>query len=147
MAYQAKRKSVYTEDFELTEEDGTVVHTLHVALDPDSVVTKLSEKHVALVKALQSVQSVRQASSEEDKAQGLEVLGRAVLDLLEAVFGKEDAGIITNFYSGRYIEMCQEVVPFITSVVIPKVRKLAQQNCRQVRAEYSRQKNPFRRRL
>jgi len=32
MAYQAKRKQLYTEDFELTEENGTVVHRLHVEL-------------------------------------------------------------------------------------------------------------------
>ena len=58
MAYQAKRKKLYTEDFELAEEDGTVVHTLHVALDPDSMARKLSEKHMALVKALQDVKAI-----------------------------------------------------------------------------------------
>ena len=143
MAYQAKRKTVYTEEFELTEEDGTVFHTLHVSLDPDSVVARLSEKHVALVKALQNVQGVRQASSEEEKARGLEVLGCAVVDILEAVFGKEDTKVITDFYNNRYIEMCQEVVPFITGVVIPQVRKMARQNRKLVMAQYHRQKSPF----
>ena len=43
MPYVAKRKKIYEEEFLLTEGDGTVVHTLHVALDADSMVNKLSE--------------------------------------------------------------------------------------------------------
>ena len=57
MAYKAKRKKIYEEDFLLTEEDGTVVHTLHVALDADSMVKKLSEKYVALTEALKDVRA------------------------------------------------------------------------------------------
>lgn len=138
MAYQAKRKGIYTEDFELTEEDGTVVHTLHVALDPDNMARKLSEKHLELARALRDVQDVRQGSTEEEKARGLEVLGRAVTDLLEAVFGPEDAETIIGFYDGRYVEMCREVVPFITGVVIPKVREMARDNRKAVLNSYNR---------
>ena len=60
MAYQARRHSVYTEDFELAEEDGTVVHTLHVNLDPDSMIYQISEKHVELAKAFQRVQQMKE---------------------------------------------------------------------------------------
>lgn len=138
MAYQAKRKGIFTEDFELTEEDGAVVHTLHVALDPDNMAKKLTEKHLELVRALRDVQGVRQSSSEEDKARSLEVLGRTVTDLLEAAFGPEDAETIIRFYNGRYVEMCREVVPFITGVVIPKVRKMARDNRKAVLNSYNR---------
>lgn len=58
MAYQAKRKKIYEEEFQLTEADGTVVHTLHVSLDTDSMVKKLSEKQLALVHALNEVRGV-----------------------------------------------------------------------------------------
>lgn len=143
MAYQAKRKAVYTEEFELVEEDGTMFCTLHVTLDPDSVVTRLSEKHIALVEALQNVRNVKQTSSEEEKARGVEILGHAVVDILEVVFGKEDTEIITDFYSNRYIEMCQEVIPFVTGVVIPQVRKMARENRKQIMAQYRHKRVPF----
>ena len=78
MAYQAKRKKLYTEDFELTEEDGTVVHTLHVALDPDNMAKKLSEKHTALVKALQEVQGI---NAQKDPGAALETVGNSVTDI------------------------------------------------------------------
>ena len=113
MAYQAKRKQLYTEDFELTEENGTVVHRLHVELDPDSMAVRLSEKH-------------------------MEVVGRAVTDILEAVFGRDNAKIIAEFYNGRYFEMCREVMPFVTGVVIPEIRKIAQENKKTIAAGYNR---------
>ena len=49
MAYQAKRKAAYTQDFELVDEKGNVVHRLLVALDPGSCIEKLNQKYIALV--------------------------------------------------------------------------------------------------
>lgn len=137
MAYEAKRKKVYEEEFLLTEEDGTVVHKLHVALDADSMVKKLSEKHVALLNALHNVQNVPNMSADESEEK-IKILGNAVVDILEAVFGKENAKIIVEFYDSRYIEMCKEVMPFVTDVVIPQVRKIAQSNKKQILKTYSR---------
>lgn len=134
MAYQAKRKKLYTEDFELAEEDGRVVHTLHVSLDPDSMARKLSEKHAALVRALQDINRISAGQSEE----ALEKVGNAVTDILEAVFGPEDAKTVIEFYHGRYIELCGAVIPFVTDVVVPQVRKLAQENKQAIAAGYNR---------
>lgn len=133
MAYQVKRKKLYTEDFELAEEDGRVVHTLHVSLDPDSMAVKLSEKHAALVRALQEINQVK-----EETAGVLETIGNAVTDILEAVFGPEDAKTIIDFYQGRYIEMCREVIPFVTDVVVPRVRNLARENKQSIVSGYNR---------
>ena len=135
MAYQAKRKRLYTEDFELTEEDGTVVHTIHVALDPDSMARKLSEKHMGLMKALQDVKA---SDVQVVPGEALESIGAAVKDILEAVFGADDTGMIMDFYDNRYLEMCTEVMPFVTTLVIPVVRKMAQENKRTIAAGYSR---------
>ncbi len=52
--------------------------------------------------------------------------------------GREDAKTILEFYDTRYIEMCQEVIPFITDIVIPQVRKIAQSNKKQVLKSYNR---------
>lgn len=134
MAYQAKRRKIYEEDFQLLDEQGKVVHTLKVSLDADSMVTKLSEKHIALVNALKNIQNVKNTTSDN----ALTVLGNTVIDILEAVFGKEDAKTILDFYENKYVEMCQEVMPFVTGVVIPEVRKIAQANKKQVLTQYNR---------
>ena len=134
MAYQAKRRKIYEEDFELLDENGNVVHSLRVSLDADSMVAKLSEKHVALVNALQNVQNAKNTAGED----AITVLGNTVIDILEAVFGKDDAKTIIDFYDNRYIEMCQEVMPFVTGTVIPEVRKISQANKKQVLSQYNR---------
>ncbi len=138
MAYQARRKEVYEEEFQLVKADGTIAHTLHVSLDADSVVRKLSEKYLELVHAMQEVQSIQKSDSQEELAKGLDVLGEAIVSLLEAVFGEADTKTIVVFYDNRYMEMCQEVVPFITQVVIPKVRKISQENRKALLSEYGK---------
>lgn len=143
MAYKAKRQERVIEDLELCNADGTVAKTIHVELDADNMVRKLSEKHLALINALKNVQEVKDASTAEEKANGIAVLGAAVVDLFEAVFGGEDARSILDFYGNRYVEMCQEVVPFITQIVIPEVRKLAKQNKKVALAGYARRNSIF----
>lgn len=138
MAYKAKRQDRVIEDLELCGSDGKVVKTIHVELDADNMVRKLSEKYVALINALKNVQEIKDASTEVEKASAITVLGAAVVDLFEAVFGREDAECILDFYGNRYVEMCQEVVPFITQIVIPEVRKIAKQNKKAALAGYSR---------
>ena len=140
MAYEAKRRKLYEEEFLLTEEDGTVVHKLHVSLDADSMVKKLSEKYVALLNAYQQVQTAG-AMSAENIAERLEFLGNTVVDMLEAVFGDENPKIIVEFYDSRYIEMCKEVMPFITEAVIPQIRKIAADNRKQTLSKYQKKKS------
>lgn len=137
MAYQAKRRKQYEEEFQLVEENGTVARTLKVSLDADSMVRKLSEKHTALVRALQDVQNVK------DPEKGLEVLGNAVTDMFEAVFGAENTKTILEFYDNRYVEMCQEVVPFIATIVIPEVRNIAKVNKKEILSQYNRKQRRF----
>ena len=89
------------------------------------------------------MQEIKDASTEVEKASAITVLGAAVVDLFEAVFGREDAECILDFYGNRYVEMCQEVVPFITQIVIPEVRKIAKQNKKAALAGYSRRNSIF----
>ena len=139
MAYQAKRHKKFQEDFELVNESGEVVHLLHVSLDADDMVVKISRKYAALTKALAETTEIkRKAENPEEIQKSVEILGTAVVDLLEAVFGTEDAEKIIQFYEGRYIEMSQEVIPFITQCVIPKLTEMKKDNKRAVLSGYNR---------
>ncbi len=140
MAYQAKRRKLYEEEFQLVEENGTVVHTLQVQMDADSMLRKLSEKHLALLEAMVKVRNIQTASTEVEKLEGIEILGSAVMDMVEAVFGKEDAEIIAEFYDNRYLEVCQEVVPFILDTVVPRVKEITKVNKRKRLSFYNRKK-------
>lgn len=139
MAYQAKKHKRLQEDFELVNEEGEIVHTLHVSLDAEDMVAKIGRKYTALTKALaDTTEMKRKAENAEEIQRSCEVLGRAVVDLVEAVFGAGDAKTIIDFYEGRYVEMSQEVLPFISQCVIPRMHEIRNENKKSVLNGYNR---------
>lgn len=140
MAYQAKRSQKVIEDVDLIREDGSVQTTLRVNLDACSVVDKINDKYINLVHIQQEVQRIR-GNMDDPEIVGMayEKLGKAVIEVFEAVFGPEDTQIILEFYENRYMEMCEELMPFVTAVVIPKVREVARESRQKIIQKYNRQ--------
>ena len=141
MAYQAKRNKRFEEDFELVDENGVVQHTLKVSLDADDMVAKISRKYTALVRALSDVQEIkRKEASNEQLSDAVEMLGRAEIDMFEAVFGADGTETIQQFYKDHYIEMAKEVIPFITGVVVPRLTEIKAENKKALVSQYNRAK-------
>ena len=139
MAYQARRNRKFIEDFELINEDGEVAKTIHVELDADDVVKRINEKYVALMNTRDEIADIKaDLETNEEMEEACEKLGRATINLFEAVFGREDTEVIVDFYENRYLEMTKEVTPFITRVVIPRIREIAAENKRAVLNSYNR---------
>lgn len=139
MAYQAAKHKQFVEEFELVDENGEIKKTIHVKLDADDIVVKLNRKYAELTKALAvSTEMKRKAQNNEDVSDAFEKLGNAVMDLFEAVFGKEDTKVIVEFYEGRYIEMVKEVTPFITKCVIPRCIEIKKENQKNILKGYNR---------
>lgn len=139
MAYQAQRHKRVVEDLELLNEDGTVAHVLHVDLDPDNMIVKLSRKYTELTKALVEVESMkREGMSAEETVEAVEKLGRIEIDMIESVFGEEDTKTILAFFENRYEEMAKEIIPFITSVVLPQINKIRAENRKLAKAGYKK---------
>ena len=141
MAYQAKRNKRFEEDFELVDENGVVQHTLKVSLDADDMVAEINRKYTALVRALSDVQETkRKEASNEQLSDAVETLGRAEIDMFEAVFGADGTETIQQFYKDHYIEMAKEVIPFITGVVIPRLTEIKAENKKALVSQYNRAK-------
>lgn len=129
MAYKIQKQQKTVEELELYNENGDKVTTIQVRLDSDGLAEKLSTKHIALIqtqKNLIRIQKENDNGNIENYDKALEDAGQAVIDMFEAVFGKEDSDTIRKFYGDNTIQMCREVLPFITDVVLPEVRKLGQ---------------------
>lgn len=148
MAYQAKRSKKYVEDFELVDAEGNIKHTLHISLDADDMIVKISRKYVALTRALsETTEAKRKVETAEDLQGVFETLGNAMVDLLQAVFGEENAKILLDFYEDSYTEMSREVLPFISNVVIPRMIEIRKDNQKALLGKYNRkQKISFLRR-
>ncbi len=139
MAYQARRFKKVIEDFELVDENNQIIERLHVELDAGSTVEKIRQKYIKLVRANREIQNVHtDINSEEEILNAYSFLGTAVSDLIEAVFGKEDTEKILKFYENNYVELSQEVIPFITQVVLPKLNEVAKQNKQNILSGYNR---------
>lgn len=144
MAFQAKRRKQFIEDFELVNENGEIVHTIQVSLDADDMIAKIHRKYTELTRVMvETTEIKRKFESAEVSAECLEKLGVAVVDLLEAVFGAEDTQTIVGFYENRYIEMAQEVIPFITSCVIPRCQEIKKENQKSILQSYNRHQRRF----
>lgn len=144
MAYQTKRSKKYVEDFELIDAEGNIKHTLHISLDADDMTVKINRKYVALTRALsETTEAKRKVETAEDLQGVFETLGNAMVDLLQAVFGEENAKILLDFYEDSYIEMSREVLPFISNVVIPRMIEIRKDNQKALLGKYNRKQKKF----
>lgn len=136
------------EDFELVDAEGNIKHTLHISLDADDMTVKINRKYVALTRALsETTEAKRKVETAEDLQGVFETLGNAMVDLLQAVFGEENAKILLDFYEDSYIEMSRKVLPFISNVVIPRMIEIRKDNQKALLGKYNRkQKISFLRR-
>ena len=122
MAYQVKRTRKIIEDLELCNEKGEVEVTLHINLDCDAVAPLFRKKQVALIDAEKNLKAIQRMGNQADFNRAYEIYGRALVDIFEVTLGAENTMIVLGFFDENYIEMCTQLVPFISKVVIPVIQ-------------------------
>lgn len=116
--YQLKKNVPFEDDIELLDESGKVVHTIHVSL----CMNKLLGRYNETVNALKAAEIAIDPKDE----QSLEAYGQIVMQLLRLIFGA-DADVILTHYEGRYLEMLDNIMPYIFHTIGPELRKLSRQ--------------------
>ena len=116
--YQLKKDVPFEDDIELLDESGKVVHTIHVSL----CMNKLLGRYNETVNALKAAEIAIDPKDE----QSLEAYGQIVMQLLRLIFGA-DADVILAHYEGRYLEMLDNIMPYIFQTIGPELRKLSRQ--------------------
>ena len=114
--YQLKKNVPFEDDIELLDESGKVVHTIHVSL----CMNKLLGRYNETVNALKAAEIAIDPKDE----QSLEAYGQIVMQLLRLIFGA-DADVILAHYEGRYLEMLDNIMPYIFRTIGPELRKLS----------------------
>ena len=122
----AKRKKKVFETFALADEDGNIVHTYDVSCDPEE---HLIEYNRAINKIIKAEQLIK----EEPNPQNYEIYGQAIIDMMGIFFGENASREILDFFEDRYTEMITEVFPFITDVLMPKMREISEKELEKVR--------------
>ena len=116
--YQLKKNVPFEDDIELLDESGKVVRTIHVSLCLDKLLGRYNEP----VNALKAAEIAIDPKDE----QSLEAYGQIVMQLLRLIFGA-DADVILAHYEGRYLEMLDNIMPYIFHTIGPELRKLSRQ--------------------
>ena len=116
--YQLKKDVPFEDNIELLDESGKVVRTIHVSL----CMNKLLGRYNETVNALKAAEIAIDPKDE----QSLEAYGQIVMQLLRLIFGA-DADVILAHYEGRYLEMLDNIMPYIFHTVGPELRKLSRQ--------------------
>ena len=116
--YQLKKNVPFEDDIELLDESGKVVRTIHVSL----CMNKLLGRYNETVNALKSAEIAIDPKDE----QSLEAYGQIVMQLLRLIFGA-DADVILTHYEGRYLDMLDNIMPYIFRTIGPELRKLSRQ--------------------
>lgn len=116
--YQLKKNVPFEDDIELLDESGKVVRTVHVSL----CMNKLLGRYNETVNALKAAEIAIDPKDE----QSLEAYGQIVMQLLRLIFGA-DADVILSHYEGRYLEMLDNIMPYIFHTIGPELRKLSRQ--------------------
>ena len=116
--YQLKKSSPFEDDIELLDESGNVVRTIHISLCLDKLLGRYNET----INALKAAEIAIDPKNE----QSLEAYGQIVMQLLRLIFGA-DADVILAHYEGRYLEMLDNIMPYIFHTIGPELRKLSRQ--------------------
>ena len=116
--YQLKKDVPFEDDIELLDESGKVVRTIHISL----CMNKLLGRYNETVNAMKAAEIAIDPKDE----QSLEAYGQIVMQLLRLIFGA-DADVILAHYEGRYLEMLDNIMPYIFHTIGPELRKLSRQ--------------------
>ena len=116
--YQLKKNVPFEDDIELLDESGKVVRTIHVSLCLDKLLVRYNE-------TVNTMKAAEIAIDPKDE-QSLEAYGQIVMQLLRLIFGA-DADVILAHYDGRYLEMLDNIMPYIFHTIGPELRKLSRQ--------------------
>ena len=116
--YQLKKNVPFEDGIELLDESGKVVRTIHVSLCLDKLLGRYNET----VNALKAAEIAIDPKDE----QSLEAYGQIVMQLLRLIFGA-DADVILTHYEGRYLDMLDNIMPYIFHTIGPELRKLSRQ--------------------
>lgn len=114
--YQLKKDVPFEDDIELLDESGNVVRTIHISLCLDKLLGRYNE-------TINALKSAEIAIDPKDE-QSLEAYGQIVMQLLRLIFGT-DADVILAHYEGRYLEMLDNIMPYIFHTIGPELRKLS----------------------
>ena len=126
--YQIKRKNRVVEQLQLVHANGEVACVLDVDINVDEIGGRINKAYELV--------GIAQLELEKDNtsAEAAEAYGKAVLSLLQVIFGDDGCQKLVDFYGSKnaWTEMLIDLFPFINNEIIPKVREASEERKKQL---------------
>lgn len=121
MSYKITRSNHILDS--ITVEDNGQELTISVDLVVDDILAGYNKALRAIQEAQEQAEGAKGGEDPDAIEHANEALGKAVVALFGLIFGEEQTERIVDFYTGRYLEMLGDFIPYITQEIMPKVQQ------------------------
>lgn len=129
--YELKRSKKIFEEVKIGDD------ILTVNISADTALKEFNKNFNAVVAAENQLKQLT-GGTDADIEQAVDAYSQAVIGLLRLLFGEENTEKILTFYENNYVEMVNEVFPFVLDVILPKVKELMDEEKQKLAARYNR---------
>lgn len=124
MAWKLKRNQKITEKLEL--DDGQIIT---IELDIPKMIKQFTQGYNAILRL-----KVKGAKINNENIESYyNELGEAFINLMNIVFGEDNANKILNYYDDNFIACIDNVVPFIEQVINPHFKNYNKEKMKQIK--------------
>lgn len=130
--HELKRSHKIKEELKIGDE------IITINLDADSITREFRKRQIEIVHAEKAVRQLQKDGIDKLKIDdALGIYGEAIISLFNLIFGDENTIKIIDFYEDNYIEMSQEVIPYINNVIYPQIQNVAQKQKEQLQKKFN----------
>ncbi|MGN0619085.1 MAG: hypothetical protein ACI4J7_08705 [Ruminiclostridium sp.] len=138
MKYRIGRTEKLNDVIELTDESGNVVKSLEITIDVDIAAKDLTQKYYNFINISRQLKEAQKINDKNEFFKLANLYTLAIDELFEICFGEANRLAIYEFYENNYLEMAQQLVPYIFNRLIPAVNKAVQQKKNNLKKAFKR---------
>lgn len=124
MAYTVKKAPHIEDEVTIQDEHGRPDLTLYVNLYVDDIMADIDAVRAKLGSAQRRIQELRKESAGADQVtEAYGLLQEAATELFKLIFGEGQTDELLTYYEGRTAAALGDLLPYITGVILPEVKK------------------------
>ena len=117
MAFVLKRSKKIEESVQIGDE------IIPVSLDIGKINGDFNTRYRNLVNAECELKQIDKGATPEQLLALQTAYGNGVISLMELIFGVDGAKKIVDFYESDYLELLENIIPFVQETIMPKMRE------------------------
>ena len=127
-----ERKKKLVDTLELKNEDGSTFAILNIDLDVDRIMAEYNRARNDVIRAQQKIKA------DPQNPEILNEYGKAIVSVLDVLFGAENTKKRLEFYENKYSELLEMIFPYISNEIEPRMREIVNDKVAKMKAQFNR---------